>query len=323
MKFVSSRPGLAGVVLFAMLMLGGAVSPSQAADPSCSGGKVKYYRNPMGTPDTSPVPKKDSMNMDYIPVCEDETGDSPGAVKISLDKVQRLGVRSAEVQERTLARTVRAFASLQFDERRQFVVAPKFGGWIEKLLVNATGDPVTRGQTLFEVYSPELNVLQQEWNLAGRTGYATDKLRNLDYPEAAMDKLRRGERSRTIAIPSPITGTVIDKTAVEGARSRPAIPCSASSTRPTCGWWPRSTSRTSRSWKVGDLARVTVNTWPERPFEGRGHLHLSECRQGEPHRAAQDRGHQSRWQAARRHGRHCRDRLHRWQAARSLHRTPP
>src|SRR5205814_10022064 len=51
-----------------------------------------------------------------------------------------LGVRSEEVRERALVRTVRAFASVQFDERKQSVVAPKFGGWIEKLLVNATGD---------------------------------------------------------------------------------------------------------------------------------------------------------------------------------------
>src|SRR5919107_1497196 len=74
-----------------------------------------------GTPDTSPVPKKDSMNMDYIPVCEDAAGEAPGTVKVSLDKVQRLGVRTAEVEQRTLSRTVRAFANLQFDERRQFV----------------------------------------------------------------------------------------------------------------------------------------------------------------------------------------------------------
>src|SRR5437763_4953970 len=30
--------------------------------------RILYYRNPMGLPDTSPVPKKDSMGMDYIPV---------------------------------------------------------------------------------------------------------------------------------------------------------------------------------------------------------------------------------------------------------------
>src|SRR5882757_8131367 len=126
MKFVAkSRFGIAGVALLGVIAMVSAVPGARAADPACPGSKVKYYRNPMGAPDTSPVPKKDSMNMDYIPVCEDETGDGPGTVKLSLDKVQRLGVRSEEVVERALSRTVRAFASLQFDERRQFVVAPK------------------------------------------------------------------------------------------------------------------------------------------------------------------------------------------------------
>src|SRR5882757_2308641 len=230
MKFVAkSRFGIAGVALLGVIAMVSAVPGARAADPACPGGKVKYYRNPMGTPDTSPVPKKDSMNMDYIPVCGDEAGETPGTVKISLDKVQRLGVRSEEVRERALVRTVRAFASVQFDERKQSVVAPKFGGWIEKLLVNATGDVVTRGQPLFEVYSPELNVLQQEFLLARGMGgpgqgqgVADNRLRNLDYPEAEFDKLRRGDKPRrVIAIPSPASGTVIDKPAIEGMRFQP------------------------------------------------------------------------------------------------------
>jgi Cu(I)/Ag(I) efflux system membrane fusion protein len=269
MKFVAkSRPGIACAALLVVIAIIGLGAGAQA-DQACPGGKVKYYRNPMGAPDTSPVPKKDSMNMDYIPVCEDEAGDGPGTVKLSLDKVQRLGVRSEEVAERALSRSVRAFATLQFDERRQFVVAPKFSGWIEKLAVNATGDTVRRGQTLFETYSPELNVLQQEWNLAGRTSYASDKLRNLDYPEAELEKLRRGERPRTVAIPSPIAGTVIEKMAIEGARFR-------------AGEALFRIVDTSNMWvmaevyeqdlgfvKVGDKAQVTVNAWPGEPFEGR------------------------------------------------------
>src|SRR6187455_1151855 len=107
------RRGLAGAVLAAVLALAPGIT--HAADP-CPGGKVKLYRDPMGGPDTSPVPKRDSMNMDYIPVCEGEAEDSPGTVRISLDKVQRLGVRSDVVVERPLSRAIRAFATLQFDE---------------------------------------------------------------------------------------------------------------------------------------------------------------------------------------------------------------
>jgi Cu(I)/Ag(I) efflux system membrane fusion protein len=209
------------------------------------------------------------MNMDYIPVCEDAAGDVPGTVKLSLDKVQRLGVRTEEAAERALSRTVRAFATLQFDERRYFVVAPKFSGWIEKLFVNATGDVVTRGQTLFEVYSPELNVLQQEWLLAGRSSYAAEKLRNFDYPEAELEKLKRGERPRTIAIPSPVAGTVIEKMAVEGARFRAGE--ALFRIVDTSNMWVMAEvyEQDLAFVKVGDTARVTVNAWPGEPFEGR------------------------------------------------------
>jgi len=273
MKFVAnSRPGIAGAVLLSVIGAVTALSgigASAHADQACPGGKVKYYRNPMGTPDTSPVPKKDSMNMDYIAVCEEETGALPGTVRISLDKVQLLGVRLAEVQARALSRSIRAFATVQYDERRQYVVAPKFSGWIEKLAVNATGDVVTRGQILFEVYSPELNVLQQEWNLAGRSAAASDKLRNLDYPEAEVERLRRGERPRTVSIPSPVAGTVIDKTAVEGARFR-AGEALFRIVDTTNMWVMAEVYEQDLAFvKVGDTARVTVNAWPDGAFDGR------------------------------------------------------
>jgi Cu(I)/Ag(I) efflux system membrane fusion protein len=57
--------------------------PSKAAEAGkaakTGARKVLYYRNPMGLPDTSPTPKKDSMGMDYIAVYEgDDDGDGSG-----------------------------------------------------------------------------------------------------------------------------------------------------------------------------------------------------------------------------------------------------
>jgi len=249
------------------------VSAAQASDV-CKDGKVEYYRNPMGAPDTSPVPKKDSMGMDYIAVCADEAAEAPGTVKISLDKVQRLGVRSEMVEERALVRTVRAFASLQFDERKQYVVAPKFGGWIEKLRVNATGDMVQRGQTLFEVYSPELNVLQQEYlvvrGVQGRQEVADNRLRNLDYPPAEFDKLRRGEAPpRVIGIPAPASGTVVEKMAIEGARFQPGDVLFRIVDTSTMWVMADVYEQDLAFVKVGDPAKVTINAWPDRPIAGK------------------------------------------------------
>ncbi|HEV3490255.1 MAG TPA: efflux RND transporter periplasmic adaptor subunit [Reyranella sp.] len=267
----------------AMLWLRGGTPPvASASDPvptktsgPCGGKPAKLYRNPMGTPDTSPVPKKDAMGMDYIAVCEDDGASEGGnVIKVSLDRVQRLGVRSEAVEERALARTVRAFASVQYDERRQAVVAPKFGGWIEKLYVNATGDSVTAGQKLFDVYSPDLNVLQQEFALSrgmqGPAGAADGRLRNLDYPEAELEKLRRGERpSRTISVLSPVAGTVVEKMAVEGMRYQPGETLFRIVDTSTMWVLAEVYEQDLAFVKVGDMAKVTVNTWPDRSFPGR------------------------------------------------------
>ena len=172
--------------------------------------------------------------------------------------------------ERPLSRTVRAFATLQFDERRQVVIAPKFGGWIEKLYVNATGDVVTVGEKLFDVYSPELNVLQQQWRVAGRSADATDKLRYLAFPESALEKLRQGDApSRTVAVPSPVAGTVIDKIAMEGLHFQPGD--TLFRIVDTSNMWVMAEvyEQDLAFVKVGDSAKVTVNAWPGQPFDGK------------------------------------------------------
>jgi membrane fusion protein, copper/silver efflux system len=91
------------------------MTPAPAGDR-----RILYYRNPMGLPDTSPVPKKDSMGMEYLPVYADAdaAGDPPGTVRISPGRIQTLGVRTAEaVMRPSLSRAVRATGNVQFDER--------------------------------------------------------------------------------------------------------------------------------------------------------------------------------------------------------------
>ncbi|HEY3325879.1 MAG TPA: efflux RND transporter periplasmic adaptor subunit [Novimethylophilus sp.] len=216
-----------------------------ASEPGTAGAerKVLYYRNPMGLPDTSPVPKKDSMGMDYIPVYVDEEA-SAGRVKISPDKVQKLGVRTEQVSSRELARTVRAVGQFQLDERRLSTVTTKFEGYIEKLHVNATGQPVKRGQPLMEVYSPELVSAQEEYLIAwnGRQSLkngteeslvgvgqlaegALKRLRNWDISDAQLQRLQRdGKATRTLTLYAPAGGVVLEKAAVQGMRFIPGEP---------------------------------------------------------------------------------------------------
>jgi Cu(I)/Ag(I) efflux system membrane fusion protein len=220
----------------------GAKSVPASIEPSGASGakaerKILYYRNPMGLPDTSPVPKKDPMGMDYLPVYE---GEEPAGkvVKIGVDKVQKLGVKTEAAGLRDLTRTVRAVGTLQADERRLYTVAPKFEGWIQKLYVNTTGAPVQRGQPLMEVYSPDLITAQQEYLIASKglqslrdapkevQGSMRDlmesslqRLRNWDISDEELQRLQQeGKPRQFLTLRSRVNGVVLEKPSIEGKR---------------------------------------------------------------------------------------------------------
>ena len=200
--------------------------------------KILYYRNPMGLPDTSPVPKKDAMGMDYIPVFEGgEPAAEPGTVVLPPDKVQKLGVRTEVAVREALVANVRASASVQVDETRQFAVAPRFEGWIETLHANQTGMTVRRGEPLMAIYSPELIAAQGEYAVADA---AAKRLADSDpasaatmrqLRDAAQTRLRNWEvagaqvarqgREARLVLSAPADAVVVDKPVVQGDRFTP------------------------------------------------------------------------------------------------------
>lgn len=219
-------------------------APHEAAQGATESRRVLYYRNPMGLPDTSPVPKKDPMGMDYVPVYAGEEsgpGVPAGTVKISLDKAQLLGVKTEIVEFRQLTRTIRAVGTIQPNERLLYTVAPRFEGWIERLFVNTTGQSVRRGQTLMEVYSPDLVTAQEEYLIALRgsddlrdnspeaqtvmqrlADDALRRLRNLEVSDQELEALRRsGRPARLLVYRSAANGVVLQKPGVRGMRFMP------------------------------------------------------------------------------------------------------
>ena len=254
------------------------------------GKKVLYYRNPMGLPDTSPVPKKDPMGMDYIPVYEGEEEQSSGTqIKISTEKVQRLGVRTETVMARALIHTVRAVGTVQIDERRINTVAPKFEGWIERLLVSTTGQQVARGQPLMEVYSPDLVTAQQEYLIAARgiaavkdgspeiqasmrqlMASALTRLRNWDISEQELQRLEReGVMRRTITLRSPVSGVVVEKPALKGMRFMPGEALYQISDLSSLWVLADVFEQDLGQVRPGQAAKITVNAYPGRAFNGK------------------------------------------------------
>ena len=211
--------------VFADTPAAAAAAPAPASPAAAH--RILYYRNPMGLPDTSPKPKKDSMGMDYIPVYADDAGqgDPAGTVRISPGRLQTLGVRTEAVEMRQPAgRAIVATGILQFDERRLATVTTKVSGWIDRLVVAAAGDKVRRGQVLAEIYSPDLVASEDEYLTAARMGgaiasAAVQRLRALDIPDDEIDRLRRtGHASRHIPVMASADGVVIDKPVQDGMR---------------------------------------------------------------------------------------------------------
>jgi len=237
--------------------------------------KVLFYRNPMGLPDTSPVPKKDQMGMDYIPVYEDDAA-AGATVTVSADKVQKLGVRTEPVQLRALSRPVRAVGSVLVDEKTLYVVAPKFEAWIEKLYVDTTGATVKKGEPLMEVYSPELYLAQKEYMVARDAGGgalaegALERLRNLDIPEDEIARLKStGAAKRTLTFRAAAGGVVMEKMAVRGMRFMPGDPLYRIADLGRVWLIADVFEQDLGLIRVGQDAEVVVNSLPGRVFAGK------------------------------------------------------
>lgn len=253
--------------------------------------KILYYRNPMGLPDTSPTPKKDPMGMDYLPVYAgdpEEIAAPAGQIRISSEKVQKLGVRSEAASLRALERSVRAAGRVEADERRLHTITAKFEGYVERLHVGATGQTVARGQALFEVYSPELVSAQREYTIANdavaalgsaggdaRSGMqqlaeaSLLRLKNWDISEAQVKALARsGETRRTLSFRSPVSGIVTEKKAVQGIRFLPGDVLFQVADLSAVWVVADIAEQDIGLIRAGDRAQVRINAYPDKVFSG-------------------------------------------------------
>jgi RND family efflux transporter MFP subunit len=271
---------------------GQSAEQSAMSEPLRKEAKILYYRNPMGLPDTSDVPKLDSMGMDYIAVYEDDVEpavEGITTIKISTDKVQKLGVKTTQAALRQLSRTVRTVGQVAADERKTYTIAPKFEGWVERLQVNATGDVVKAGQVLFEVYSPELISAQREYLIALQgvktmQDAATEaknsmqelalaslqRLKSWDIGDEDLRRLREtGEVLRTISYRSPVTGVVTEKAALQGMRFMPGEVMYKIADLSTLWLLADVAEQDSGLIRNGQTAKVRLDAYPGREFNSR------------------------------------------------------
>jgi len=197
----------------------------------------------LGGRDTGTAPGKEPMQeMECMAADGTTTMSMDESVRLSAEDVRTFGITFGTAEVRPPRKTIRTTGLVEFDETRMAYLAPKFGGWAERLHVDFTGEPVRAGQPLLDVYSPELVTAQEELLLAARMAEsvgesvvegvadgardllesAKRRLRYWDIPESELRRiLETGEVRRTLTLHAPVSGIVMEKGVVQGQAFRP------------------------------------------------------------------------------------------------------
>lgn len=238
-------------------------------------GRILYYRNPMGLPDASPVPKKDAMGMDYIPVHEGEGGEE-GVVKLSPGRIQRSGVRSQPVSRLAIAQPIRVPGTVQLDERRVSVVAMRADVFVQEVAPVTTGDRVAKGTRLVRIYSPEISTAGAQFitelNAAARgapEGGARQRLENLGVPPEVIAEIERSRKvPLTINWSAPRDGIVLERNVSDGMRMAAGDTLFRLADIATIWVLADVPERELAAIRIGALATVRLRGRPGTTFEG-------------------------------------------------------
>lgn len=215
---------------------GAASSTTKGSGSSAGSGSpsdVSYYTCSMHPTVHSHEPGKCPIcSMDLTPVTREE--EQAGVIHVEESRRALLGIRTTKVERAPIDLTITAKGRLAVDETRLHEVTLKVGGYISDLRVNATGQSVTRGDTLFTLYSPELYAAEQEYLIARQNQDATingDTTHSERLVRATETKLRlwgisddqlaalakAGEPIERVPFKSPASGVVIEKNVIDGA----------------------------------------------------------------------------------------------------------
>ncbi len=256
--------------------------------------KIKYWVSPMDPGYVRDKPGKAPCGMDLVPVYEEEgeARAAEGTIAVDPNIVQSMGVRTAKVEKRRLSHTIRAVGKVMYDERQLSVVNTKINGWVERLYVKATGDPIRKGQSLLSLYSPELVSTQQEYLLALKNRKNLEKspfpdlkegaerlveasrhrLRYWDIPAGQIEALENtGTISKTLTLMSPVHGIVTKRLVTEGQYVNAGMPLLEVADLSTV-WVEADIYEYELPWvKVGQHAQMTLQYLPGETFHGKIH----------------------------------------------------
>jgi Cu(I)/Ag(I) efflux system membrane fusion protein len=238
--------------------------------------EILYWVAPMDPNFRREEPGKSPMGMDLVPVYADEVDTRPGVVKINPAIVANLGVRTAAAEFGPLSRLIETVGYVGYDEQSLIHMHTRVDGWIEKLAVTSSGDPVQKGQVLFELYSPTLVNAQEEFLVALRSGNAAldrasrDRLTALGMTPGEIDRLaKEREVQQRIRVYAERDGVIAHLGVREGIFVTPATNVMSIAELDRV-WVLAEVFERQASWvSAGQKAQVSLDYLPGERWEGR------------------------------------------------------
>lgn len=254
---------------------GGPDDPPASGEVHYAEREILYWVAPMDPNFRRDEPGKSPMGMDLVPVYADEVDAQPGVVRIEPGVLSNLGVRTARAGHGSLPRVVDTVGYVTYDEESLQHIHTRVEGWIENLSVSATGDPVTRGQLLFELYSPTLVNAQEEFLVALRSGNASlvdasrDRLAALGLSGREIERISANRKvSQRVRIYADSAGVVANLAVRDGMYVTPAAEVLAIASLDEVWVVAEVFERQSRWVRAGQSATVYLEALPGEVFSG-------------------------------------------------------
>ena len=216
--------------------------------------------------------------MDLIPLESTDGELDPMAVSMSPTAMQLAQVQTMVVNKGKADRSIRLNGKVQADERLLFTQPSQIPGRIEKLSVNFTGEFVSAGQVLANVYSPELVTAQEELFEAKKIkesqpalfNAAKEKLKNWKLTDKQIDQIIASNKTvEQFPILANVSGYVTKKMVNLGdyIRQGEALYEIADLSKV---WLLFDVYESDMTWiNKGDAVIYTVQSIPGKTFQGR------------------------------------------------------
>jgi Cu(I)/Ag(I) efflux system membrane fusion protein/cobalt-zinc-cadmium efflux system membrane fusion protein len=281
-EIISDEPGLCPICEMQL-------TPIKKNNKTSGERKIIYWRAPMDPNEIYDAPGKSKMGMDLVPVYEDEVSGS-GIVTIDPEVQQNMNIKTAKVEVKQLSTKIVTNGVLQTNETSEYIVTTRINGWVEKLYINYTGQTVTKGSKLMDLYSPELVSAQQELLTAlsyqnsvnssslssiRESGYelvknAMRKLELLEVSDSEIKTLIDTKEVKTyLTLYAQKSGTVLEKNIIEGQKVMSGMPLLKIANLSTLWLMADIYEYELSKVKIGSKAKIEFNFLPGKVYEGK------------------------------------------------------